>query len=134
MQKQLFTRILQNSCLRCSRSQMFFKIGVLKNFCNIHMKISVLESLFNKVDSKDIKKAQTQVFFCEYCEVFKSTFFTELLRWLFWCFKKVRIFSGNHWWRRLNTFVFFINTTEFNMMLMCYLLRWLAFCIFMLLE
>ena len=31
MQKQL-TNVLQNSCLRCSRSQMFFKIGVLKNF------------------------------------------------------------------------------------------------------
>ena len=32
MQKQLLTSVLQNSCLRCSRSQMFFKIGVLKNF------------------------------------------------------------------------------------------------------
>ena len=52
------------------------------------MKISVLESLFNKVDSKDIKEAQTQVFSCEYCEIFKNTFFTELLRWLLLLFLK----------------------------------------------
>ena len=34
---------------RNSPSQMFFKIGVLKKFCNIHRKTSVLQSLFNKV-------------------------------------------------------------------------------------
>ena len=32
---------------RSSRSQMFFKIGVLKKFRNIHRKTPVLESLFN---------------------------------------------------------------------------------------
>ena len=30
-------------------SHMFFEIGVLKIFCNIHRKTPVLESLFNKV-------------------------------------------------------------------------------------
>ena len=34
---------------RSSRSQMFFAIGVLKTFHNIHRKAPVLESLFNKV-------------------------------------------------------------------------------------
>ena len=40
---------------------MFFKIGV--QFRNINKKISVLESLFNKVDSKDTKKGPTEVFY-----------------------------------------------------------------------
>ena len=35
----------------------------------------MLESLFNKVDSKDTKEAPTRVFSCEYCEIFKNTFF-----------------------------------------------------------
>ena len=34
---------------RSSRSQMFFKIGVLKNFHKCHRKTPVLEYLFNKV-------------------------------------------------------------------------------------
>ena len=34
---------------RSSRSQMFFKIVVLKIFCKFHMKVPVFESLFNKV-------------------------------------------------------------------------------------
>ena len=42
--------------------------------------MSVLESLFNKVDSKDTKEAPTQVFSCEYCEIFKNTIFTEQLQ------------------------------------------------------
>ena len=45
------------------------------------MKISVLQSHFNKVDSKNIKEALTQVFSCEYCK--------ELLRWLLLLFQKV---------------------------------------------
>ena len=56
---------------------MFFKVGVLKNFvtenfCNIHSKTPVLESLFNKVAGLKvcnfIKKS-------EYCEIFKNNFF-----------------------------------------------------------
>ena len=35
----------------------------------------MLESLFNKVDSKDTKEAPTQVFSCEYCKIIKNTFF-----------------------------------------------------------
>ena len=79
---------------RGSRSQMFFKIGILK-IRNIHRKTSVLESLFNKV----VYLTPTQMFSCEICEIFKSPFFTEHLRWLllncnsrlnshasYWCF------------------------------------------------
>ena len=35
----------------------------------------MLKSLFNKVDSKDTKEAPTQVFYFEYCEIFKNTIF-----------------------------------------------------------
>ena len=81
------------------------------------MKISVLESLFNKVDSKDIKEAPTQVFSGEYCKIFKNTFFTEHLQLLF---KKIRTFPGKHQWWRLNTFIFLISTTEYNQILISY--------------
>ena len=39
---------------RSSSSQMFFKIGVLKNFRTFHRKILVLESLFNKASSLQV--------------------------------------------------------------------------------
>ena len=59
---------VKNRC-RSSRSQMFFK-WMLLNFCNIHRKALVLESLFNKA-------AGLMVFSCEYCEIFK--FFSKLM-------------------------------------------------------
>ena len=61
---------------------MFFKIGVLERFCKIDRKISVLKSLNKVADLKACKEVPTQVFPCEYYEIFKSTFFTEHLRWL----------------------------------------------------
>ena len=58
---------------------MFFKIGILKNFCNIHRKTPELESLFDKVAvlkiSNFIKKRLQKL------QNF-NTFFTEHLRWL----------------------------------------------------
>ena len=44
--KKFLDRLCKN---RSSRFQKSFKIDVLKKFCNIHRKKSVLESLFNKV-------------------------------------------------------------------------------------
>ena len=41
---------------RSSRSQMFFKIVVLKIFCKFHRKVPVFESLFNKVAGLQILK------------------------------------------------------------------------------
>ena len=38
-----------SKAFRSSLSQMFYQIGVLENFCKIHRKTSVLESLFNKI-------------------------------------------------------------------------------------
>ena len=50
---------------------MFFKIGVLKIFCNIYRKTPVLEYLFDKVAGVKV----CEFFFCEYCENFKNSFF-----------------------------------------------------------
>ena len=59
---------------RSSRSQMFFKISVLKNF-GIFTGKHLLESVFNQV-------AGVQVFSSEYYKIAKSSFFIEHLRWL----------------------------------------------------
>ena len=66
-----------------SRSQIFFKTDALKilQYC-IHRKTLVLEPLFNKVSGLKAsifinKGALTQLFFCEYCEIFKNSFFIE---------------------------------------------------------
>ena len=74
------------------------------------MKIYVLRSLFNKVDSKDTKGAPTQVFSCEYCKILRTLFYgtppvtaSAVL--------EIRTFPGKHRWRRLNAFIFLINTT-----------------------
>ena len=64
-----------------SRWQMLFKIGVLKIFAVFTGKTLALESLFKKIaDLKACKETPTQVFSCEYCEVFKKTFLAERLR------------------------------------------------------
>ena len=53
---------------------MFYKKGVLKDFANFTGKHLYRNLFFNK------KEALAQVFSCEFCEVFKTIFFTEHLR------------------------------------------------------
>ena len=64
-----------------SLSQMFFKIGVLKNFAISAGKKPVLEFLFNKMPDLQacslIKDTPTHLFSYKYCEIFKITFFYE---------------------------------------------------------
>ena len=65
---------------RSSRSQMFFKIGVLKNFVIFTRKHLSWQSLFIKVavltGCNFIKKeTPTQVFSCKYCEILRNSFF-----------------------------------------------------------
>ena len=48
-------------------------------FCNIHSKASVLESLLNNF-CNFLKKDSTQMFSCEYCEIFINTYFEEHLQ------------------------------------------------------
>ena len=68
---------------RSSRSQMFFKIGVLKNFAKISTRKHLLESLFNKVwglkNYNSIKKRfQHRCFSLEFAQFFLK----EQLQWL----------------------------------------------------
>ena len=51
----------------------------LKYFGNINRKTPALESLFNKV-LKNLFKIPTLAFSCEYCEIFKKTYFEKHLR------------------------------------------------------
>ena len=54
---------------------MFYKIGVRKNFTIFIGKHLFWSQLY-------YKEIPTQVFSCEYCEIFKNTSFIEHLRWL----------------------------------------------------
>ena len=61
---------------RNSREEVFCRKGVLRNFA-IFTRKHMCESLFfNKVAGNFIKKETlAQVFFCEFCEISKNTFF-----------------------------------------------------------
>ena len=71
---------------RGSRWQMFFKISVLKNFAIFagkHLCWSLfLEKLQTWRSATLLKKTPIQMFSCEYCGIFKNTFFIEHFRWL----------------------------------------------------
>ena len=72
---------------RGSCSQMIFKKGVLEQFCNIHRKIIVLESLFNKVSGLKafnfIKKIlQHRCFPVNITKFLKALFSKDHLWWL----------------------------------------------------
>ena len=53
------------------------KKGVLKNVANSSESTCARASFFNKVVNKE---TLTQVFSCEFCEIFKNTFFIKHLR------------------------------------------------------
>ena len=67
-------RTLSN--VRSSRLEMFCRKSVLRNFAEFTGKHLCQSLLFNKEETLAL------VFSCEFCELFKSTFFTEHLRWL----------------------------------------------------
>ena len=54
---------------RSSHSQMFFKIGVLKNFV-----IFTGKHLYWSLFLIKLQETPTQVFFCEYCKILMNTF------------------------------------------------------------
>ena len=71
-----------NTPFKSSRSQMFFKMGDLTNFAilaNNHLCWSLF-LIKLQTACNFIKKRLQQVFFYQYCEVFKIRFFTELQR------------------------------------------------------
>ena len=75
-----------NNTIRSSHSQMFFKIGALENFAIFKGKQLCRSIFLIKLQvwrpATLLKRDSTQVFSCEYCEIFKNTFFTEHLQWL----------------------------------------------------
>ena len=60
-----------STIVRSSRSQMFFKISVLKNFTNFTEK-HLFWSLFPSCLELYQKETPAQVFFCEVCKIFKN--------------------------------------------------------------
>ena len=61
---------------RSSRSEVFCEEGVPRNFAKLTGKHLCQSLVFNK------KETLAQVFFCEFFEISKNTFFAEHLRWL----------------------------------------------------
>ena len=79
MQNEAFSQVILTKSIqstsrgRSNCSQIFFKIGALKNFSLFTEKHLCWS--FVLINSK-------QVFSCEYCEIFKNGFFKEHLWWL----------------------------------------------------
>ena len=62
----------------------------------------MLECVFNKVAGQQL--------LCEYCEIFKNSFFHKTPPAV--APEKPINFPGEHQWRRRNRFIFSLNTTE----------------------
>ena len=61
-----------------SRLQMFFKVGVLKSyaiFTGKHLRWSHFWIKFQSFRPATLKVTTTKVLFCEYCKIFKNSFF-----------------------------------------------------------
>ena len=77
LQRKRHSKAVVHRC-SSSRSQMFFKIGVLKRFVILTGKY-LCWSLFL---INFVKETPTQVCSCEYWKIFKNSFFVEHIRWL----------------------------------------------------
>ena len=57
---------------------MFFKVGVLKSYAIFAGKTPALELLLNKalvLQTATLKVTLPKVIFCEYCKIYKNSFF-----------------------------------------------------------
>ena len=99
---------------------MFFKTGVLKNFVTLTEKYLCWSLFLIKLTPKTPKKLQHRCLLVNIAKFLRTPFLCNTSGGCFCCFKKIRTFPGKHQWRRLTTFIFLINTTEYNKMLMCY--------------
>ena len=81
---------------RSSRPEVFCKKAVLRNFAKFTGKDLCQRLFFNKVSGLRLqlylKRDLAQVFSCEFCEIFKKTFFIEHLQWLL--LKQLRVSSS----------------------------------------
>ena len=69
---------------------MFCKKSALKNFV--------------KLTEKNLCRTRTQMFFCQFCKIFKNNFFIEHLRWLFLPVLK-QLDSQRQWCKRISELV-----------------------------
>ena len=80
--KPVLMKLLYIAMVRSSLPEVFCKKGDLRNFVK-HLCQSLF---FNKVAGLNpailLKERLAQVFYCEFYEISKNTFFTEHLRWL----------------------------------------------------
>ena len=86
--------------LRSSRSQMFFKIGVLKSFSIFAKKHLCSSFFFNKAEGLKACIFIKKVFSCEYCKIFKNSLLVETFSSLY--FYVMIEFFGRLWvqnWR-----------------------------------
>ena len=88
------------SRFRRNRSQMFFKIGGLKNFTTSTRKYLCWSPFLIKLEASApvLKRTPTQVLSCEYCQIFKNRFFIKHHWWL--------LLKITHWY--FNTFHRFV--------------------------
>ena len=71
-----------------------------RKFCNIHRKTPVLEPLCGLSSLQFYQKeTSTPMFSCEYCKIFKNTYFEEHLQTTASCFMK----KNRHSWRLNNS-------------------------------
>ena len=68
-------RVVYFGLLRSSRPEVFCREGVLRNFAKFTGKHLCESLFFNKIAGLGKKETLTQVFFCEFCEISKNTFF-----------------------------------------------------------
>ena len=62
---------------RSRHSQMYFKITVLKKFSILSLSEYILTKLQFLRTATLLKGTQTQVFYCEFCELSKNTYFVD---------------------------------------------------------
>ena len=90
----LFVHVGKSSSetLRSSRSQTYFKIGVLKNF-SMFAKTPVFESLFNKAEDLNACIFIKKVFPCEYCKTFENSLLVEYFLFIILSLNSLDVFG-----------------------------------------
>ena len=78
VEKSLVLFFFKSTYFWSSRLQMFFKVGVLKSyaiFTRKHLRWSRFSIKLQSFRPATLKVTPTKVFFCEYCKIFKNSFF-----------------------------------------------------------
>ena len=84
----LLTSVLWNSCSKCNRSQMFFKIDFLNNFVIFTGKYLCWSLFLIKLTPKTPKRLQHKCFFVNIAKFLRTPFLRNTSGSCFYCFKK----------------------------------------------